>query len=212
MGYHVVEYRDETDNRPVIVASPTTAVTKEKLEDEVEDLEVSFERLYYGGKCELEKPKKRWFYENFESHKKKSARDHSMRNQPQLQILRKADLWWTDYKFNLKRTSSIHGEQIGNPICIEQVWSMVNWLEIWFVVNKSMVNRLNILVNKFDSYEQIETFSLIYEWINRSSSSIDHHHQLWLLLSLIMIINYDKLFDTTWIHKKIHVHFNVHSN
>lgn len=94
MGYHVVEFRKERDNLPVVVASPTSGVVREaELKDEEEDLEVEFDRLYFGGRCELQRPPKKWFYSKFKSYKKKKAEMHAVRNQPDAQILRRAGLW-----------------------------------------------------------------------------------------------------------------------
>lgn len=94
MGYHVVEFRKERDNLPVVVASPSNGIAENsELKDEEEDLQVDFERLYYGGKCELKRRPKKWFFENTKSWKKKSAEMHAVRNQPQAQILRRAGLW-----------------------------------------------------------------------------------------------------------------------
>jgi len=93
MGYHVVELRKEKGNLPVVVASPSSGVVNEtELKDEEEDLEVNFDRLYYGGKCELIRPPKQKFYHKLKSWKKKTAEVHAMRNQLQAQILRKSGL------------------------------------------------------------------------------------------------------------------------
>lgn len=94
MGYHVVEFRKERDNLPVVIASPSSGVVREdELKDEEEDLEVEFDRLYYGGKCELQRPPRQWFYSKSRSWKKKKAEMHAIRNQPGAQILRRAGLW-----------------------------------------------------------------------------------------------------------------------
>lgn len=94
MGYNVVEFRKERDNLPVVIAAPSTGiVNSEPLKDEAEDLEVDFERLYYGGKCELVQPPKKPFYFYDKSWKIKSADVHAARNQPQAQLMRRAGLW-----------------------------------------------------------------------------------------------------------------------
>jgi len=93
MGYIVVEMSKERGNLPVVVAAPSNGVVnKEPLKDEDEDLEVEFDRLYYGGKCELVRPPRRRFYADLPSWKKKVAEMHVVRNQRHAQILRKAGL------------------------------------------------------------------------------------------------------------------------
>jgi small subunit ribosomal protein S5 len=97
MGYHVVEFRKEKSNLPVVIASPSSGVVEQtELKDEEEDLVVDFERLYYGGRCELVKPKRLPFYsygKMAKSYAKKQAEVHAMRNQPRAQIMRRAGLW-----------------------------------------------------------------------------------------------------------------------
>ena len=53
---HVVEYRNEVDNIPLLVASPSD---NKVLEQIPENLDLDFEHLYYGGKREYIKEKKR---------------------------------------------------------------------------------------------------------------------------------------------------------
>jgi len=97
MGYHVVEFRKERGNLPVVVASPSDGqVSETELKDEHEDLFVDFKRLYYGGRCELWKPKKLPFFAygaSAAAWQKKQAELHVIRNQPHAQIMRKAGLW-----------------------------------------------------------------------------------------------------------------------
>lgn len=97
MGYHVVEFREERGNLPVVVASPSDGqVCDAQLKDEEEDLSVDFKRLYFGGRCELSKPRKLPFYafgSTAEAWKIKQAERHAVRNQPHAQIMRRAGLW-----------------------------------------------------------------------------------------------------------------------
>jgi len=97
MGYHVVEFRKERSNLPVVVASPSDGqVSVTELKDEEEDLFVDFNRLYFGGRCELNKPKRLPFFAygvTAEAWKVHEARKHARRNQPHAQIMRMAGLW-----------------------------------------------------------------------------------------------------------------------
>jgi len=97
MGYHVVEFQKERGNLPVVVASPSDGqVSETVLKDEHEDLLVDFRRLYYGGRCELSKPRKLPFFAygaTAEAWKIKQAEKHAVRNQPHAQIMRMAGLW-----------------------------------------------------------------------------------------------------------------------
>lgn len=97
MGYHVVEFRRERGNLPVVVASPSDGKVSEiELKDEDEDLLVDFRRLYFGGRCVLRKPKRLPFFAygvTAEAYKHKLARTHAARNQPHAQIMRMAGLW-----------------------------------------------------------------------------------------------------------------------
>ena len=96
MGYHVVEFRKERGYLPVVVASPSSGqVSETELKDEEEDLFVDFKRLYFGGRCELSKPKKLPFFAygvTAEAWKIKQAEIHARRNQPHARIMRQAGL------------------------------------------------------------------------------------------------------------------------
>jgi hypothetical protein len=91
-GYHVVEFRKECDKLPMVVASPSPGVplTEAELQDEEEDLLVDFDRLYYGGRCELVKIRPP---PHLKSWPQTQAEKHFLRNQPQAQIMRRAGLW-----------------------------------------------------------------------------------------------------------------------
>lgn len=94
MGYHVVEFRKERGHLPTVVASPSSGIVRvDELKDEDEDLEVEFDRLYFGGKCRLERPPKQWHYSKMKSWKKKTKEMHAIRNQPEAQILQRAGFW-----------------------------------------------------------------------------------------------------------------------
>jgi len=97
MGYHVVEFRRERGDLPVVVASPSDGqVSETELKDEEEDLFVDFNRLYLGGRCELYKPKQLPFFAygaTAEAWNRVQARKHAERNQPHAQIMRMAGLW-----------------------------------------------------------------------------------------------------------------------
>jgi hypothetical protein len=93
-GYHVVEFRKECGSLPVVVGAPAPdSVAETELKDEEEDLYCDFERLYYGGRCEYIRPKKKWVYEGSESWEKKNAQLHARRNQAHSQMMRQAGLW-----------------------------------------------------------------------------------------------------------------------
>jgi len=91
-GYHVIEFRRECDKLPSVVASPSPGVApaETELQDEQEDLLVDFDRLYYGGRCELVKVRPP---PHLKSWKRSQAEVHFLRNQPNVQIMRKAGLW-----------------------------------------------------------------------------------------------------------------------
>ena len=93
-GYHVVEMREERDNLPVVVASPTNGpVNTKKIVDEHEDLDVDFERLYMGGRVEYVRPNPKPVFYKLKSWRYAKARDHKRRGQQDAQILRQAGLW-----------------------------------------------------------------------------------------------------------------------
>ena len=90
----VVELREERDNLPVVVASPSDGIISDKeLTNEEEDVEMDFERLYYGGKTEYVRPDKGRFYEKYKSFKKKTERMHKKRGQMEAKLLRDCNLW-----------------------------------------------------------------------------------------------------------------------
>jgi len=97
MGYHVVEFRKERGNLPVVVASPSPEREQtEELRDDVEDLSVDFDRLYYGGRCEFDKPKALPYFAHgvmAKAWKKKQEEVHAARNQEHALIMRRAGLW-----------------------------------------------------------------------------------------------------------------------
>ena len=86
--------RKEKDYFPVVVASPSEAKVKDKeYIDEEEDLEMDYDRLYYGGKMEyIKKNVKPFFHKNW-GYEKKQKIVHMRRGQLQAQIQRKAELW-----------------------------------------------------------------------------------------------------------------------
>lgn len=114
IGYHVVEFKKEEDYKPKVIASPSDSnnVKKEVLVDEEEDLEVlfdlnihpmdncylyvslqvNFERLYYGGKCELPRRPTQWGYYSHPSYIEGRKKVHATRNQYQAAIMRAAGL------------------------------------------------------------------------------------------------------------------------
>ena len=93
MKLHVVEFRPERENLGVLVASPNDAIVAEKeLIDEEDDLEMDFQRLYYGGKVEYERPPKRRIYDKLRSYHRHKARVHRRRNQYDCQLKRDAGL------------------------------------------------------------------------------------------------------------------------
>jgi len=81
MGYHVVERRPEREFLPVVLASPSGPTKTETYKDEEEDLEVRFDRLYYGGRQQLEKPEKKPFFAEYDGYKKKLRIQRLRRNQ-----------------------------------------------------------------------------------------------------------------------------------
>lgn len=92
-GYHIVERRKERDYFPVVVASPSDGKVKDKeVSNELEDIEMDYERLYYGGKTELKRPPKKPFYFKTDGFRNKFARVHKVRNQHHLNILKLSGL------------------------------------------------------------------------------------------------------------------------
>jgi hypothetical protein len=82
-----VELRNEMDNLPVVLASPSSGKTREIDRDE----DLDFNRLYYGGKVPYIKEKPRPFYEksySWRNWKKKEL--WKTRNQFKSQIVRLA--------------------------------------------------------------------------------------------------------------------------
>ena len=90
-GLNVVECREERENFPVVVASPSIGKTTAAAIGEDED--VDFDTMYYGGKVEYRRPKKPNFYESFRSYKVSRMYKNRVRNQPRAQLLRQAGLW-----------------------------------------------------------------------------------------------------------------------
>ncbi|XP_074656446.1 small ribosomal subunit protein uS5m-like [Tubulanus polymorphus] len=82
---HVVEYRKEMDNYPVVVASPS-GDTRTIQPDE----DLDFERIYYEGKVPLARPKKRPPYYKLDSYKKRCFVDYKRRNQYKATVTRRA--------------------------------------------------------------------------------------------------------------------------
>lgn len=91
MGYHLVEMRKEKLYCPRVIASPSTLKTQ-PISDEVEDLEMDFDRLYYGGRCELQRTKRSGYDMSNKFHVRAFNKKHAARNQPQAAILRMAGL------------------------------------------------------------------------------------------------------------------------
>lgn len=81
---HVVEYRNEMDNIPLLVASPTDKRVLEQIPDN-EDLD--FENMYYGGKREYIKVKKR---KRNRCYKWAYWRKYKYRNQERARVERQA--------------------------------------------------------------------------------------------------------------------------
>ncbi|KAI0239227.1 28S ribosomal protein S5, mitochondrial [Lamellibrachia satsuma] len=94
MGLHVVETSELRADLPVVVASPADGIVRdEQLIDEAEDLEMDYDRLYFGGKVEYKKPKKLPFYHKLRSYRYRKAEDYMRRNQAGCKVLRDAGLW-----------------------------------------------------------------------------------------------------------------------
>ncbi|XP_064622370.1 small ribosomal subunit protein uS5m-like [Lineus longissimus] len=84
---HVVELRNEMDNLPVVLASPSSGKTRSIGRDE----DLDFNRLYYGGKVPYIKPKPRPFYEKLRSWRNWKKKElWKSRNQAKCQIVRLA--------------------------------------------------------------------------------------------------------------------------
>ena len=90
---HVVELSKEREEVPYVVASPGDGqVATKELRDEDEDLEMDFQRLYYGGRVEYKRPPKAWPYEKSRSYRYYKARLHKRRNQAACLVRRRAGL------------------------------------------------------------------------------------------------------------------------
>lgn len=93
-GLHVVEYRPERAMLPTVIAAPSAGyVAEKKPVDEHNELDMNFDRLYYDGKVELEKPPRKFFYHDYPSHKHRLAEDNKRRNQSRAQLLYRAGFW-----------------------------------------------------------------------------------------------------------------------
>jgi len=103
MGLHVVECRPERKFLPVAIASPAGATRTEILKDEEEDIEVAFDRLYYGGKTPYQKPPKKPFWEDYKHHRRVKYRRNKTRNQGEQFLLRRAGLVQIHTGVNLRR-------------------------------------------------------------------------------------------------------------
>ena len=92
LGLHVVEMRKERGYFPVVVASPSQGFTKgKKTIDEKIELEIEFDRLYYGGKVEYIREKTERFAP-LKSWRRKKVEVQKRRNQYDLHIQRLAGL------------------------------------------------------------------------------------------------------------------------
>ena len=89
----MVEQRRERYYFPEVVAVPTAGkIATENTIDESEDLEMNFERLYYGGRVELQEKKDmpRWQKHNWKSWQKKQEKVVKRRGQREAQLNRMA--------------------------------------------------------------------------------------------------------------------------
>ena len=94
MGLHVVETSKLRADLPVVVASPSDGIVRDQqLIDEEEDLEMDYDRLYFGGKVEYKRPKKLPVYAKLRSYRYKKAENYMRRNQASCKTLRDAGLW-----------------------------------------------------------------------------------------------------------------------
>ena len=92
MGLHLVEFRKEREYLPIVVASPSV-VRQDKLTNEEEDIEMDYDRLYYGGKHEYERPEKKPFFYHQPGAKRKRKYLNRRRGQDKAQLMRNAGLW-----------------------------------------------------------------------------------------------------------------------
>ncbi len=92
-GYYVVEQSADQHNYPRVVAAPTAGkIATEPLENEDDDLEVDFDRMFLGGRVMLRRPPKVPFWRTlpcFEKHRKGKIKSRGQRQQ---KILRQAGL------------------------------------------------------------------------------------------------------------------------
>ena len=94
MGLHVVETSKLRADLPVVVASPSDGIVRDQqLIDEEEDLEMDYDRLYFGGKVEYKRPKKLTVFAKLRSYRYHKAEKYMRRNQAGCKTLRDAGLW-----------------------------------------------------------------------------------------------------------------------
>lgn len=91
MKYHLVEQRAENDWLPRVIASPKGEIQEKSFQSE-EDIEGSFERIYFGGKVHYNPKRKDPFWTKLNSWQKKRKNTAYQRNQPRALILREAGL------------------------------------------------------------------------------------------------------------------------
>lgn len=92
MKYHLVEQRAENDWLPKVVASPQKEAIRNTNFRNDEDIEGSFERIYFGGKVHCSPLKKEPFWTKLESWQKKRKNTLYQRNQQKALLLREAGL------------------------------------------------------------------------------------------------------------------------
>lgn len=84
LGYNIVEYCNERNNYPVVVASPT----EKKETDFVRDENFDFETYFYGGRVPLKKKKRMPPHYNTKAYRTYLSENHKRRNQRESQIQR----------------------------------------------------------------------------------------------------------------------------
>ena len=91
---HVVKLTPEFDDMPEIVASPTDGVVREEpMRNDWEDIENTFERYYYGGRVQYDKPRPLPPYHMYQSYKDAVKRAKLNRSMLPDDCMRKADMW-----------------------------------------------------------------------------------------------------------------------
>ncbi|XP_041351876.1 28S ribosomal protein S5, mitochondrial-like isoform X2 [Gigantopelta aegis] len=83
---HIVELREDMDNIPVVVASPSDGSVRT---DPVEEEDLKFENLYFRGRVPYIRPKPRPFFESLPSWRVKRFQLYKIRNQAACQQERK---------------------------------------------------------------------------------------------------------------------------